>query len=154
MAETRRNDTATDLIRDLAAVLREHDLSEIEFDDGAVKLRIARTLAAAPIAYAAPASGAMPAAAPAPSAAGEHRSAPPPGAVLSPMVGTVYRSPAPGEASFVAVGQKVTAGATLLIVEAMKTFNPIAAPRDGVVKAILVEDAQPVEYGEPLIVLE
>lgn len=149
------------LVRELAAILSDTGLSEIEVEHGELRLRIARTLvAAAPAAathvvHAAPAAVAAPAApppaaAPAPAAdAASH-----PGAVPSPMVGTAYLSPEPGAAPFVKVGDTVTAGQTLLVVEAMKTFNPIPAPRAGKVTAILVSDSQPVEYGEALLILE
>jgi acetyl-CoA carboxylase biotin carboxyl carrier protein len=147
----------TDLVRDLAKVLAEQNLTEIEVEHGDLRLRIARTVQAAPaqtIAYA-PAPAAAPAAAPvapAAPAALDHRADP--RAVVSPMVGTAYLSPEPGSAVFVKVGDTVSEGQTLLIVEAMKTFNPIAAPRAGKVVQIIVADAQPVEYGEPLLLLE
>lgn len=150
-----------DLVRELASILSDSGLSEIEVEHGELRLRLARTLvaaaapvhthvvAAAPAHVAAPAAP-PPAAAPAPAAdAASH-----PGAVPSPMVGTAYLSPEPGAATFVKVGDSVTAGQTLMVVEAMKTFNPIPAPRAGKVVAILVADSQPVEYGEPLVILE
>lgn len=138
-----------DLIRDLAKLLTETGLSEIEIEHEGLRVRVGR--AAAPVALtAAPAPLAV-AAAPAP---GPAEMAAHPGAVTSPMVGTVYRAAAPGEAPFVEPGQTVRAGQTLLIVEAMKTMNQIPAPRAGVVRQILVEDGQPVEYGEPLLILE
>jgi acetyl-CoA carboxylase biotin carboxyl carrier protein len=148
----------TELVRDLAKVLAEQGLTEIEVEHGELRLRLARTVHAAPaaqtIAYApAPAAAPAPVATPAPApAAKDHRSDP--RAVVSPMVGTAYLSPEPGSAVFVKVGDTVTEGQTLLIVEAMKTFNPIAAPRAGKVVQIIVADAQPVEYGEPLLLLE
>jgi acetyl-CoA carboxylase biotin carboxyl carrier protein len=150
-----------ELVRDLAKVLAEQGLSEIEVEHGELRLRLARTVAqtvTAPVAYApppvaaaapAPAASAAPAAAPAPK---DFRTDP--RAVTSPMVGTAYLSPEPGSAAFVKVGDTVSEGQTLLIVEAMKTFNPIAAPRAGKVVQIIVSDAQPVEYGEPLLLLE
>lgn len=148
------------LVRELAAILSDTGLSEIEVEYGELRLRIARTLtAAAPathVVHAAPSpvAGAPaappPAAAPAPAAdAASH-----PGAVPSPMVGTAYLSPEPGAPPFIKIGDAVTAGQTLMVVEAMKTFNPIPAPRAGKVTAILVTDAQPVEFGEPLVILE
>lgn len=150
-----------DLVRELAKVLAEQNLSEIEVEHGELRLRLARTVAThvvaapAPIAYApAPAVEQAPAA-PAPAAAAaakDYRNDP--RAVPSPMVGTAYLSPEPGSAAFVKVGDTVAEGQTLLIVEAMKTFNPIAAPRAGKVVQILVSDAQPVEYGEPLMLIE
>jgi len=144
-----------ELVRELAKILDDTGLSEIEVEHGELRLRIARTLtaAAAPAAihYApsAPAPSAAPAPAVAPADAASH-----PGAVPSPMVGTAYLSPEPGAPAFIKVGDTVTAGQTILVVEAMKTFNPIPAPRTGKVVAILVTDAQPVEYGEPLVILE
>lgn len=149
-----------DLVRELASVLNDSGLSEIEVEHGELRLRLARTLtaAAAPmhthVVAAAPAPAAhapTPAvAAPAPAAdAASH-----PGAVPSPMVGTAYLSPEPGAPPFIKVGDTVNAGQTIMVVEAMKTFNPIPAPRAGKVTAILVTDAQPVEYGEALVILE
>lgn len=144
-----------DLVRELASVLNESGLSEIEVEHGELRLRLARTLTAA----AAPAHTHVVAAAP-PVHATAATTAPPaepaahPGAVPSPMVGTAYLSPEPGAAPFIKVGDAVNAGQTLMVVEAMKTFNPIPAPRAGKVTAILVSDAQPVEYGEPLVIIE
>lgn len=146
------------LVRELAAIINDSGLSEIEVEHGELRLRIARTLTAAPVAHvmhAAPAAVAAvaappPAAAPAPAAdAASH-----PGAVPSPMVGTAYLSPEPGAAVFIKVGDNVAEGQTLMVVEAMKTFNPIPAPRAGKIIAILVSDAQPVEFGEPLVIIE
>ncbi len=142
----------TDLIRQLADLLTEKDLSEIEVEDDDRRIVVKRKLSAAPApAYvaAAPAVPAAPAAAPAPTAA-----AAPVDAVKSPMVGTVYLSAEPGAAPFVAAGAQVNAGDTLLIIEAMKVMNPIAAPKAGTVKQILVQDAQPVEFDQPLVVIE
>lgn len=151
----------TELVRDLAKVLAEQGLSEIEVEHGELRLRLARTVtpapvAAAPVAYApapVPAAAPIAAAAPAPAPAAKDLRDDP-RAVVSPMVGTAYLSPEPGSAVFVKVGDTVSEGQTLLIVEAMKTFNPIAAPRAGKVVQIIVSDAQPVEYGEPLLLLE
>jgi acetyl-CoA carboxylase biotin carboxyl carrier protein len=140
------------LVRELAEMLGETGLSEIEVEDGDRKIRVARMMTAAPVAMAAPVAAApapavsAPAAAPAP--AEDHANA-----VKSPMVGTVYLYPEPGAPAFVTVGQTVKAGDTLLIVEAMKVMNAIAAPASGTVKAVLVENAQPVEYDQPLIVI-
>jgi acetyl-CoA carboxylase biotin carboxyl carrier protein len=155
-----------EIVRELAAILRETDLTEIEVEvqNGEFKLRIARQAAqivsmqSAPPNYAhAPAPAAAPASA-APSAA-IAAAAPAsdrtnPGMVPSPIVGTVYLAPEPGAAAFVSLGDSVTEGQTIMIVEAMKTMNPIAAPRAGKITKICVTDAQPVEYGEPLIILE
>ena len=148
------------LIRSLADILNETDLTEIEVEQGELRIRVAREItmtAAAPIQYAAApvAQAAAAAAAPASmpsdpativSRKGEE--------VKSPMVGTAYLQPSPEAPQFVKPGDKVKKGQTLLIVEAMKTMNPIQAPRDGVVSEILVGDAQPVEYGEALVMLE
>jgi acetyl-CoA carboxylase biotin carboxyl carrier protein len=154
----------TDFIRDLAMLVAETDLSEIEVEQGDLRIRVARnvqivapvTVAAPAVAHAAPAAAPIAAAvAAAPAApAAETGWADHPGVVKSPMVGTCYRSPSPGSAAFVDVGTRVREGQTLLIVEAMKTMNQIPAPKAGVVTAILVEDAAPVEYGEPLVVIE
>jgi acetyl-CoA carboxylase biotin carboxyl carrier protein len=152
------------LVRKLADILKDTGLSEIEVEHAGLKIRVARelTVAAAPAAtyVQAPAAQAYaPALAAAPAPAGE--AAPPAPAaraagdvVKSPMVGTVYMSPQPGADAFVKVGDTVTSGQTLLIVEAMKTMNPISAPKAGKVVEILVGDAQPVEFGEPLVVIE
>lgn len=142
------------LVRELAEMLGETGLSEIEVEDGDRKIRVARSItAAAPVAFAAPAPVA--AAAPAPAAAApaaapaeDHANA-----VKSPMVGTAYLAPEPSAPNFVSVGQTVKAGDTLLIVEAMKVMNAITAPAPGTVKAILVENAQPVEFDQPLVVI-
>lgn len=143
------------LVRKLADILTATGLTEIEVEHGALKIRVARQITAAPATvYAAPpmvaaAAPAAPAAAPA--AAPETMRGE---AVKSPMVGTVYLQSAPSAPPFVKVGDKVSAGQTLLIVEAMKTMNPIPAPKGGTILQILVEDAQPVEFGEPLVVIE
>ncbi|WP_338468271.1 acetyl-CoA carboxylase biotin carboxyl carrier protein [Novosphingobium sp. ZN18A2] len=145
------------LVRELAELLSDTGLSEIEVEDGDRKIRVARTLtAAAPVTVAAPAAAAAPApAAPAP-ATSAAPAAPeaPANAIKSPMVGTVYLSSEPGAAPFVSAGQAVKAGDTLLIVEAMKVMNPITAPAAGTVKQILVDNAQPVEFDQPLVVVE
>ena len=150
-------DIDTEFVRKLAQLLQETGLGEIELADGDKRIRVARpavTVAAAPAA--APVAIAAPAAATAPGAAagangdlGKH-----PGAVKSPMVGTAYLAPEPGKPHFVAVGDKVTAGQTLLIIEAMKTFNPIKAPKAGTVAQILIENGRPVEFGEALMIVE
>ncbi len=142
-----------DAIRALAAVLVETGLSEIEIADKDSRIRVVRHLAPATMVASVAAAPA-----PAPVAAAvvpvvqdlaEH-----PGAVTSPMVGVAYLSPEPGALSFVSVGQQVTAGQTLLLIEAMKTFNQIKAPKSGTVASILVQHSAPVEYGEVLIILE
>ena len=142
----------TSLERELADMLNDTGLSEIEVEDGDRKIRVSRTLMAAPVAYAAPA-GVAPAAAPA-VAAEPAAAVAPANAVKSPMVGTAYLTPEPGAAPFVSIGDKVATGDTLLIVEAMKVMNPIIAPNGGTVKAILVESGQPVEFDQPLVVVE
>ena len=146
----------TDLVRQLAEMLNDSDLSEIEVQDGARRIVVKRKLGApvhaAPVYHAAPSAPAP--AAPAAAAAPEAPAADHPGAVKSPMVGTVYLAGQPGAKPFVQAGQKVNAGDTLLIVEAMKVMNPITAPRAGTVKQILVVDAQPVEFDQPLVVIE
>ncbi|HMT40553.1 MAG TPA: acetyl-CoA carboxylase biotin carboxyl carrier protein [Sphingorhabdus sp.] len=142
----------TKLVRELAELLNDTGLSEIEVEDGDRKIKVARTInpvAAAPVAVAAPAAAAAPAA-PAEAAA----PVVPANAVKSPMVGTAYLTPEPGAPAFVSVGDKVSAGDTLLIVEAMKVMNPITAPNGGTVKSILVESGQPVEFDQPLMVIE
>jgi acetyl-CoA carboxylase biotin carboxyl carrier protein len=143
----------TDLVKKLAEMLDENELSEIEVEDNGRRIVVKRklTVAAAP----APAAiAAAPAEAPAAAAPAEPNPASHPGSVKSPMVGTVYLSGEPGSPPFMSVGARVSEGDTLLIIEAMKVMNPIAAPRSGVVKQILVQDAQPVEYEQPLAIIE
>ena len=148
----------TDFIRKLAAILEETNLGEIELADGERKIRVARpttvAAAAAPIAVAPMAASAAPLAVIPVAAAGAGDLSKHPGAVKSPMVGTAYLAPEPGKPNFVSVGDKVTAGQTLLIIEAMKTFNPIKAPKAGTVSQILIENARPVEFGEVLMIVE
>jgi len=140
-----------ELIRELAALLDETNLTEIEIERAGLRLRVARNLsvaAAMPAAF--QATAAMPVAAAAPDAdLSQH-----PGVVPSPMVGTAYWAPEPGAKPFIEVGAKVTVGQTLIIIEAMKTMNQIPSPRAGTVTQILIEDGQPVEYGEPLVIIE
>ncbi len=144
-----------DLIRDLAALLQETQLTEIEIEQDDFRVRVSRAAPPAPQAsYSEPPKPAAPPvpgekAAPSLADPGRH-----PGAVPSPMVGTAYRAPGPGAKAFVEVGDQVRAGQTILIVEAMKHMNEVAAPRAGKVVEILVEDGQPVEYGEPLMIIE
>ena len=139
----------SDLIRELAAILDETGITEIEVTDNGQSLRISKGGGVTNVA--APAATAPTAPAPA-----EASSSPPQGhygdAVTSPMVGTVYLAPQPGDPPFVQSGDSVSAGDTLLIIEAMKVMNPIQAPRSGTVKEILVDDSQPVEFGHPLVV--
>lgn len=143
------------LVRRLAGILNDTGLSEIEVEHEGLRIRVARTLtAAAPVAFAAPAPApAAPQAAPAEPAA-PAATAPAAGdAVKSPMVGTIYLQPQPDAPSFVKVGDTVSEGQTLMIVEAMKTMNPIPAPRAGKVLEVLVANGQPVEFGEPLAII-
>jgi acetyl-CoA carboxylase biotin carboxyl carrier protein len=150
-----------DLVRELANLIASTDLSEIEVEKGDLRIRVARTVSAAvtvPVAAApaapAPAAVVAPPPTAAETAASAKPGAPHPGAVLSPMVGTAYRKPSPEAKSFVEIGSKVQAGDKVLLIEAMKTFNDIVAPRAGTVTALFVEDGTPVEYGEPLLVIE
>jgi acetyl-CoA carboxylase biotin carboxyl carrier protein len=143
-----------DLVRELATLIADTDLTEIEVEKGDLRIRVARTVTAAvtvPVAAPPPVVAPPPVAAEVPAAKSV---AAHPGAVLSPMVGTAYRRPSPEAKPFVEVGSKVAAGDKLLLVEAMKTFNEITAPRAGTVTALFVEDGTPVEYGEPLLVIE
>lgn len=144
-----------ELVRQLANVLDDTNLTEIEVEDGDRKVRVARKVQAAPQYVAAPAAAATPAAA-APVAAAPAAEAPAvsTNAVKSPMVGTVYLAPNPDAKPFVSVGDKVAAGDTLVIIEAMKVMNSITATAAGTVKAVLVENGQPVEYDQPLVVVE
>jgi acetyl-CoA carboxylase biotin carboxyl carrier protein len=151
-----RDDSA--LIRELALLLDETSLTEIEIERAGLRVRVARNIS---IAAAMPSSIApvahVPVAAPGaaqPPAAAAADFADHPGVVPSPMVGTAYWSPEPGAKPFIEVGTRVTAGQTLLIIEAMKTMNQIPSPRAGTVTQILVEDGQPVEFGEPLVIIE
>ena len=140
------------LVRELAELLDSNRLSEIEVTDGDRSIRVARTMSAAPVAAVAPVQS--PAASPAAAApAGGDSWAAHPGVVKSPIVGTAYLTPEPGAAPFVGVGDTVSAGQTLLIVEAMKVMNPITAPKAGTVSAVLVQSEQPVEYDQPLVVI-
>lgn len=144
------------LVRELAEMLGETGLTEIEVEDGDRKIRVARgAVMAAPVApmMASPAAAAPAPVSAAPAPAAESAPADIAGAVKSPMVGTAYLSPEPGAAQFVKVGDSVAKGDTLLIVEAMKVMNPIAADRAGTVTQILVENAQPVEFDQPLVVI-
>lgn len=144
------------LVRKLADILQETGLSEIEVEQGDLKIRVVRTLTAAaqampvaaPMAYAAPAAAAAPVA-----AAPVAKEVPQGDIVKSPMVGTVYLQAQPGADPFCKIGDTVTEGQTLLIVEAMKTMNPISAPRAGKVVDILIADGDPIEFGEPLVIL-
>ena len=140
-----------DLIRELAALMEETGLSEIEIENDDDRMRLVRagTAPAATAAAAAP----TPAAAAAP-AAGEGDLSGHPGAVVSPIVGTAYNAPSPDDAPFVQIGDKVTAGQTILVIEAMKTFNEIPSPHGGTVRQILFENASPIEYGDVLMIID
>jgi acetyl-CoA carboxylase biotin carboxyl carrier protein len=152
---TKKSGVDQQLIRDLASILDETNLTEIEVEQDDLRIRVSR--APAPVQAYASAPMAAPAAA-APQPAQQPASAPvadkSKNAVPSPMVGTAYLAPAPGAKPFIEVGQAIKEGQTLLIIEAMKTMNQIPAPRSGTVTAILFEDGHPVEYGEPLVVIE
>jgi len=145
------------LVRELAELLKETDLTEIEVVDGERRVRVARQFPAqnavvtapAPVQVSAPAAAPAAAAAPAEADLSKH-----PGVVTSPMVGTAYMAPEPGKPPFVTVGAQVKEGQTLLIIEAMKVMNPITAPRAGTVTRIMVSNEQPVEFGEPLLIIE
>ena len=156
--EVKKGSSEQALVRELAELIAETGLTEIEIEKDGVRVRVAKqlqsmTFAAAPGAYAAPSApaqgGGAPAAAPAVGDPAKH-----PGAVKSPMVGTAYLAPEPGSPQFIDIGTRVTQGQTLLIIEAMKTMNHIPAPRAGVVTQILVGNGHPVEFGEPLVILE
>lgn len=148
-------------IRDLAELLNETDLSEIEVEQEGLRIKVARNVTVTATAPAASPPAPQPqASAPAASAPAPEETEKPldpakhPGVITSPMVGTAYHSPEPGAKPFITAGQSVKQGDTLMLIEAMKTFNPITAPKAGVVKEIIVADGQPVEYGEPLLILE
>ncbi len=151
MSEMAKKTPNEELIRSLAELLNETGLTEIEIEENNLRVRVARTMAMpthfVPQAYSMPTAAGV--ASPAVPNLENH-----PGVVTSPMVGTAYRAPEPGAPNFVDIGSVVREGETLLIVEAMKTMNQIASPRSGVVKRILVENGQPVEYGEPLMIIE
>lgn len=138
-------------VRELAELLKETGLTDIEIEHNGARIRVSRAAGVAAAVAAAPVAAA--AAAPAPAAAAAPASGPQPGAVPSPMVGTVYVAPEPGKPSFISVGKQVKEGDTLFIVEAMKTMNAIAAPRAGTVKEICVSDGTPVEFGQTLCVI-
>jgi len=147
------------LVREIAGLLAGTDLSEIEVEKGDLRIRVAREIRQIAVAAPAPAAvvvAAAPAAAPVRAAAAEAEARPVdhPGALKSPMVGTAYRRPSPDAAAFVEIGTVVKPGDKICLVEAMKTFNEIVATRGGTVTAILVEDGQPVEYGQPLAIIE
>jgi acetyl-CoA carboxylase biotin carboxyl carrier protein len=144
----RKIEVDQELVRELSRLLEENHLTEIEVQRGDQRVRVSRGgggYVTAPAVHHAPAAAAP---------AKQADAAKNPGAVTSPMVGTAYRSPEPGAKPFVDVGTKVSAGQTILIIEAMKTMNAIPAPRAGTVTQIVVDDGQPVEFGEPLVIIE
>jgi acetyl-CoA carboxylase biotin carboxyl carrier protein len=145
-----------DLIRELAKLLKETELTEIEIEQEGWRVRVARPLLNGALPPSLQAQAAPPAVQPSPAAvtAAEPDLSKHPGAVVSPMVGTVFLAPEPGAAAYVKVGDTIVQGQTLLIVEAMKTMNQIPAPRAGRVARILVQNGQAVEYGEPLVIVE
>ncbi len=151
-----KNKLDTGLIRELAAILREADLGELEVEHEGLRIRVCKPAAQVVHAAAAPAPAAVPQLAlGAPQAPGHSAAdAIPANAVKSPMVGTVYLSADPQSEPYISVGKKVKVGDTLMLVEAMKTYNPVEADRAGTVKAIYVANAQPVEFGEPLVLIE
>ena len=161
MAKAPKNpvEPTTELVKALANILDDAGLAELEYETDDVAIRLSRVSGAAPVAavapVAAPAAVAEPTAAPAAqSDEGATDLSADPGAVMSPMVGTAYISPEPGAPAFVEEGSTVKKGQTLLIVEAMKVMNPITAPQDGTVSKIMVKNAQPIEFGEVLVVIE
>ena len=166
MASTTSNPQVdSKLVRELADILNDTELTEIEVEKGELRIRVAREVTAAPAVYAsqpmhAPMAAPAAAPAPAPASAPETPAAPGaadakshPGAVTSPMVGTVYLRPSPEADQFKKAGDSVKEGETILLVEAMKTFNPITASKSGTLTELLVDDAQPVEYGEALFII-
>jgi acetyl-CoA carboxylase biotin carboxyl carrier protein len=142
-----------DLVRVLAELLAETNLSAIEVEKGDLRIHVMRHAVAVPTAVAAPVAAPMPFVT-APTRPSEVAATVDQGAIKSPMVGTAYLRPSPGAKAFIDIGSRVAVGDKLLLIEAMKTFNDIVAPRAGTVTAIHVEDGQPVEYGEPLVVIE
>jgi acetyl-CoA carboxylase biotin carboxyl carrier protein len=142
------------LIRELADLLNETGLTEIEIEKSGLKIRVARTVSIQSAIAAAPVAAAAPGPAPAPAKPAVSDPAKHPGVVKSPMVGTAYRSPEPSAPTFIEIGSRVSQGDTLLIIEAMKTMNQIPSPHSGKVTSILIENGQPVEFGEPLVIIE
>lgn len=158
---TSKNKLDTGIIRELAAILREADLGELEVEYEGLRVRVTKPVAQPVLVASGPVPGTQPPALAAPAAPASAGPAPASApavsaenAVRSPMVGTVYLSPDPNSKAYVAVGDKVKKGDTLMLIEAMKTFNPVEADRAGTVRAILVENAQPVEFGEALVLID
>ena len=158
MSETKMSETKTSaeraLIKDLASLLTETGLTEIEIEREGLKIRVARQISVSSHVVSTGGAALSAGGGGKPTAATGADPTAHPGAVKSPMVGTVYRSPEPGAPPFIEVGSKVVAGQTVVIIEAMKTMNQIPAPRAGTVTAILVDNAQPVEFGEPMVIIE
>ena len=157
-AKTAATSNEASFVKELADILDQAGLAELEYETEAVAIRLSRVTAAAPVAAApvaaAPVAAAAPAAIAEPVAEIPANPADHPGAVKSPMVGTVYTAPEPDAPAFITEGATVTAGQTLFIVEAMKVMNPIAAPKAGTVVKIFVQNAQPIEFGESLVIVE
>ncbi len=154
MAKSTKSNDESKFIREMAELLSETNLSEIEVEREGLRVRVARQLVAAPAAIAVAPAAAPAAPAAAPAEAPVANAANHAGAVKSPMVGTVYLSPEPEAAPFVNVGDQVKEGQTILIIEAMKVMNPISAPKGGTVKEILVSDSEPIEFDQPLLIIE
>jgi acetyl-CoA carboxylase biotin carboxyl carrier protein len=152
-AKTAAASNEASFVKELADILDQAGLAELEYETEAVAIRLSRVTAAAPVA-AAPVAAAAPAAIAEPVAEPPANPADHPGAVKSPMVGTVYTAPEPDAPAFITEGATVTAGQTLFIVEAMKVMNPITAPKAGTVVKIFVQNAQPIEFGEALVIVE
>ena len=152
---TKKPEVDQRLVRDLVAILDETNLTEIEIEQDDMRIRVSRQSGGvAQAQFGAPAATPNPAPAPPPAESTPAASAGSSNAVPSPMVGTAYAAPAPGARPFIEVGQSVREGQTLLVIEAMKTMNQIPSPRSGTITEILFEDARPVEYGEPLVIIE
>ena len=156
MAKAPKSSSAGDtaLVKALADILDDAGLAELEYETADLSVRLSRVSGAAPVAPAAALAAAAPAAPAAALAAGSSDAASHPGAVTSPMVGTVYTAPEPDAPAFISEGDSVSQGQTILIVEAMKVMNPITAPKTGTVVKIFVQNAQPVEFGEALVIIE
>lgn len=154
MAKKPTKSKETKLVQELAEILNETGLSEIEMEKDGLRLRVARNISTVAVAAAAPIAAAPAATlAAVPTAETPADPASDPGAITSPMVGTAYTRPSPDEDAFVSVGDSIKEGDTIILVEAMKTFNPIKATKSGTVKQIFVEDGQPVEFGEALLII-